>query len=62
MRRRTLFTVEASLGSLRRPFRPRRVLLNGKRLSRKRWRYDRRAKRLRVRARGRRVTLDVRRR
>ncbi len=61
MRRRTLFTVEASLGSLRRPFRPRRVLLNGRRLSRKRWRYDRRARRLRVRIRARRATLDVRR-
>ena len=62
MPRRTLFTVEASLGSLRRPFRPRRVLLNGKRLSRKRWRYDRRARRLRVRIRARRAVLDVRRR
>ena len=62
MPRRTLFTVEASLGSLRRPFRPRRVLLNGKRLSRKRWRYDRRARRLRVRVAARRAVLDVRRR
>ncbi len=60
--RRTLFTVEASLGSLRRPFRPRRVLANGRRLARKRWSYDRRARRLSVRVRGRRVKLDVRRR
>ena len=62
MRRRTLFTVEASLGSLRRPFRPRRVRVNGRRLSRGRWTYDRKTRRLRVRARARRVTLDVRRR
>ena len=59
--RRTRWQIEASLGALRRPFRPRRVLLAGRRLSRKRWRYERSAMRLTVRARGKRVRLVVRR-
>ena len=59
----TLFAVEASLASLRRPVSARGACsLNGRRLSRKRWRYDRRARRLRVHIRGRRPVLDVRRR
>ena len=60
-RRRTRFTVEASLGALRRPFRPRHVLVNGRRLARKRWSYDRAARRLTVRVRGARLRLLVRR-
>jgi hypothetical protein len=36
------------------------VLVNGRRLSRKRWSYDRRAQRLRLRVRARRVAIDVR--
>ena len=59
-RRRMVWRIEASLGALRSAFRPRRVLLNGSRLPRGRWRWAPGAKRLTVGVRGRRFTLVVR--
>jgi sulfoquinovosidase len=50
--------IQASLGTLHRPFRPCRVSARGGRLVR--WRYDSRTRVLRATLRGRRATLDVR--
>ncbi len=61
-RRSMRWSVEASMRTLRRPFRPRRVLSRGRVLPRRRWSYDRRSGVLRVSVRGARVRLDVRRR
>ena len=61
-RRSMRWSVEASMRTLRRPFRPRRVLSRGRALPRRRWSYDRRSGVLRVSVRGARVRLDVRRR
>jgi alpha-glucosidase (family GH31 glycosyl hydrolase) len=57
--RRTRWTVEASLASLKRPFAPRRVLVGGREASRKRWRYDRRTRTLTVVAKGASVRIDA---
>jgi alpha-glucosidase (family GH31 glycosyl hydrolase) len=54
------WTVDASLGSLRRPYQPRRVYNNGRLVKRSAWRYDRRNRGLRVEVRGARLRLDVR--
>lgn len=54
------YALQASLGTLRRPFRPCRVRLAGRPLARTRWRYDRRTRVLRATVRVRRGTLDVR--
>ena len=61
-RRSMRWSIEASMRTLRRPFRPRRVLVRGRVLSRRRWSYNRRSGVLRVAVRGARVRLDVRRR
>jgi alpha-glucosidase (family GH31 glycosyl hydrolase) len=54
-------TVEASLATLRRPFRPRSVRVNGQMLPRSAWAYDPRSRVLDVRGlSGRRLRLDVR--
>jgi hypothetical protein len=58
--RRHRFRVDAALGSLRRPFRPCRVTLGRRRLARRLWRYDRRARVLRARFRARRAILRAR--
>ena len=42
--RKRRYRVRASLGTLRHPFRPRRVEVGGKRLSPRRWHYDRRTR------------------
>jgi hypothetical protein len=57
--RRTRLTVEASLATLRKPFAPWRVLIDGRPASRKRWRYDRRTRVLTVIAKGAAVGVDV---
>lgn len=57
---RTRYEVRAALGTLRRPFVPRRVLVGGRPVARKRWAYDRRSRVLRVAAAGRRVRIEVR--
>ena len=54
------YSLQASLATLRRPFAPRRVIVNGRPLSRRRWSYDRRTRGLRVELRGKLVKLDVR--
>ncbi len=59
-RQTTRWSVDASLATLRRPFAPRRVLVNGRSLARRRWSYDRRTRGLRVELRGKLVKLDVR--
>jgi alpha-glucosidase (family GH31 glycosyl hydrolase) len=38
--RRRIYTLRAALGSLRRPFRPHRIKVGGRRLPRSRWSYD----------------------
>jgi alpha-glucosidase len=58
-KRRTRWTVEASLATLKRPFVPRRVLIGGRPASRKRWRYDRRTRVLTVVAKGAAVRISV---
>ncbi len=61
-RRRSSYVLQASMSTLRRPFRPRCVKLGRKRVARRRWRYDRVARVLRVRfgVRGRSGVLRVR--
>lgn len=61
-RRPTTYAVEASLRELQRPFRPRRVLVGGRRLPRSRWSYDAATGVLKVAARGARVRIEARRR
>jgi hypothetical protein len=50
---RTRFAIQASMATLRRPFRPRCVTLGGKRVRRKTWSYDRSTRVLRLRLRTR---------
>jgi hypothetical protein len=59
-RRSLSWRIEASLATLRRSFAPRRVSVNGKRLARRRWSYDKRSRILRVDVRGKRVRLEAR--
>jgi alpha-glucosidase (family GH31 glycosyl hydrolase) len=54
--------LQASLRTLRRPFRPRSVTLGGRPLARRAWRFDGRTGVLRARFSARRATLVVRRR
>jgi alpha-glucosidase (family GH31 glycosyl hydrolase) len=55
------YTLRAALGSLRRPFRPRRVTVNGEGLGRAAWRYDPRGEVLTASfSAGRRATLEIR--
>jgi alpha-glucosidase (family GH31 glycosyl hydrolase) len=56
---RRLYSLQASLATLKRPFRPCRVELNGRPLRRGAWRYDRRRRVLRARFRARRARLGV---
>ena len=58
--RRRTYTVEASLRTLRRPFRPCRVTVAGRPLSRRRWSYERSTGVLRARFGARRARLVVR--
>jgi len=60
--RRSSYVLQASMTTLRRPFRPRCVRLGRKRLTRKRWSYDRRSGVLRARipVKGRTAVLSVR--
>ena len=53
------YRLQASLATLRRPFRPCRVRLGARRLPAGAWRYDRATRRLRVTFRARRATLTV---
>jgi hypothetical protein len=57
--RTRLYRLQASLATLRRPFRVCRVRLGDRRLPATAWRYDRRARRLRVVFRTKRGTLRV---
>jgi sulfoquinovosidase len=57
--RTRLYRLQASLGTLTRPFRPCRVRLGKRRLPASAWRYDRRTKRLRVTFRTKRGTLTA---
>jgi hypothetical protein len=57
--RRTRWTVEASLANLDRPFVPRAVTIDERPASRKRWRYDRRARVLTVIAKGATVLIHA---
>ena len=59
-RRLHSFRIQASMATLKRPMRPCRVAVRGRRLPRKAWRFDRRTKVLRVHFRARRTTLVVR--
>jgi alpha-glucosidase (family GH31 glycosyl hydrolase) len=59
-RRPLSWRIEATLATLRRPFAARRVLVDGRPLSRRRWHYDPRSRVLRVQVRGRRVRLEAR--
>ena len=54
--------VDASLATLRRPFRPRCVELDGTRLSGNRWSYSKRKRVLRVKVRAKRARIAARRR
>jgi alpha-glucosidase (family GH31 glycosyl hydrolase) len=56
------YTIRAALGVLRRPFRPRRVLVAGRRLRRSRWSYDRATRVVTIRARLRHGAVVVARR
>ena len=60
-KRARTYSLQASLGTLRRPFRPRRVLLGGRTLPRSAWSYDRRGEVLRVvfRCRSGRLTVQA---
>lgn len=58
--RSTRWEVEASLATLRRPFAPRVVLVDGRRVPRSRWSHDAAAGVVRVAVRGARVRLEVR--
>ena len=58
--KRRRYSLEASLATLRRPFRPCRVTVKGRRVSRRRWSYKRSARLLRVKVRVGRATLTVR--
>ena len=51
--------IEASLSTLRHPFRPRCVKVDGGRLSGKRWSYSKRHRRLRIGVRARRARIAV---
>jgi hypothetical protein len=55
--RRRVYELQASLAALRRPLRPCRVTLNGRRLRRRAWRYGRQTRILRVRFRARSARL-----
>jgi alpha-glucosidase (family GH31 glycosyl hydrolase) len=57
--RRRRFELQASLRTLRRPFVPTAVRVNGRRLSRRAWRYERRTQVLRVRFAARRASVRV---
>jgi alpha-D-xyloside xylohydrolase len=57
---RRRWKVDASLAGLRRPFRPRSVELEGKRLSGNRWRYWKRDRVLRVKVRAKRARIAAR--
>ena len=59
-KRRFRIRLQASMTTLRSPFRPCRVTLRGKRLPRRTWSYNRRTKVLNARFRVRRATLVVR--
>ena len=59
--KRHSFRLQASMAMLRRPFRPCSVRLRGRKLPRRLWRYDRRARVLRAHFRVKRGTLVVRR-
>jgi len=58
--RRRTYSVQASLGTLRRPFTPRRVLIGSRVLKRSAWRYDRATEVLRVDVSVKRGMLRVR--
>lgn len=60
-RKRHAFRLQASMSTLRRPFRPCSVRLKGRRLPRRAWRYDARQRVLHAHFRVRRGTLVVRR-
>jgi alpha-glucosidase (family GH31 glycosyl hydrolase) len=55
--RATTYTVRAAMRTMRRTFRPRRVTVDGRRLSRRRWRYDRATGVLTATVRGRGHTI-----
>jgi alpha-glucosidase (family GH31 glycosyl hydrolase) len=57
---RRRWRIEASLSTLRRPFRPRCVEVNGGRLSGERWSYSKRQRRLTIDVRARRARIAVR--
>jgi hypothetical protein len=56
---RRKYAIEASLGTLRRPFHPRCVNVNGRRLRGKRWAYAKGKRLLRLNVRAKRTRLDV---
>ena len=56
---RTRFAIQASMATLRRPFRPRCVTLGGKRVRRRSWSYNRTTRVLRLRLRTRRKVSRV---
>ena len=56
---RRRWRIDASLATLRDPFRPRCVELDGRRLSGSRWSYSKRKRVLRVKVRAKRATIDV---
>ena len=58
-RRTRTYTIRAALGTLRRPFRPRRVTVGRRRLSRRAWSWDGAAQVLTVEARTRRGIVRV---
>ena len=60
-KRRRSYALQVSLATLRRPFAPCEVSAAGHDLAPSRWRYDRASRVLRVRVRGRRVVVEVRR-
>jgi hypothetical protein len=60
--RRRTYELQASLATLRRPFRPCAVRLGGRRLARRAWRFDRRSRVLSSRFATRRGTLFAARR
>jgi hypothetical protein len=57
---RRRWRIDASLATLRDPFRPRCVKLNGRRLPGGRWSYSKRERRLHVNVRATRARIDVR--
>jgi sulfoquinovosidase len=58
--RKRRWRIEASLATLRRPFVPRCVLVGGKRLSKRRWSYGERKRRIAIGLKARRAILTVR--